>query len=108
MNEPTTVINVASGQLFHVYVGRANKSRGLPRSPWANPFLIGRDGDRAAVIAKYEQWLWTQPRLRARLPELRGKVLACWCRPRACHGDVLARLADAAPVASDQSSAVSS
>ena len=26
-----------------------------PGSKWGNPFRIGRDGDRAAVIAKYER-----------------------------------------------------
>jgi len=29
----------------------------------------------------------------AALHELEGKTLGCWCPPRACHGDVLARLA---------------
>ena len=26
------------------------------------------------------------------LPELQGKTLGCWCKPKACHGDVLVRL----------------
>src|SRR5258707_5579815 len=63
---------------------------------WGNPFHIGRDGTRAEVIAKYEAWIQTQPNLLAALPELRGKRLGCWCKPKACHGDVLARLADGA------------
>jgi hypothetical protein len=29
-----------------------------------------------------------------RLPELRGKVLGCWCAPLPRHGDLLATLAD--------------
>ena len=33
-----------------------------------------------------------KPELLARLPELEGKILACWCKPEACHGDVLLRL----------------
>ena len=37
-----------------------------------------------------------QPALLAALPELRGKRLGCWCAPQACHGDVLAQLADQA------------
>lgn len=71
---------------FDVYIGRPSK--------WGNPFVIGRHGDRAAVIAKYEAWIRSQPRLMAALPELRGKVLGCWCTPQPCHGDVLVRLAD--------------
>ncbi len=83
---------------YDVYVGRANPRYGLPASPFANPFKIGRDGDRAAVVARYRAWLLARPDLLARLPELRGKVLACWCkqltRDVPCHGDVLAELAE--------------
>ncbi len=64
-------------------------------SKWGNPYKIGRDGTRAEVIAKYEAWIKTQPALMAALPELRGKVLGCWCAPKPCHGDVLVRLAHA-------------
>jgi hypothetical protein len=71
---------------YDVYVGRPSK--------WGNPFMIGKDGSRDEVIAKYEAWLHAQPELLAALPELRGKVLGCWCSPQHCHGDVLARLAD--------------
>jgi len=70
---------------YDVYIGRPGK--------WGNPFQIGRDGTRAQVIARYERWLATQPELLAALPELAGKTLGCWCAPRACHGEVLARLA---------------
>ena len=28
----------------------------------------------------------------AALPELVDKVLACWCKPKACHGDVLIKI----------------
>jgi hypothetical protein len=71
---------------FDVYIGRPG--------PWANPFKIGKDGTRDEVISKYEAWIRTRPELLAALPKLRGKVLGCWCAPRACHGDVLVRLAE--------------
>lgn len=66
------------------YIGRG--------SPWGNPFVIGRDGTRDEVIAKHEVWIATQPRLLARLPELRGRDLVCFCAPRRCHGDTLRRM----------------
>ena len=72
-----------------VYVGRGAGSR------WGNPFKSPRDGSRDEVIAKYERWLVRQPELMAALPELRGKVLGCWCAPKPCHADVLLRLANA-------------
>jgi len=77
-----------------VYIGRQIPWLRLPRSRWANPFKIGRDGGRAEVIAKYRDYLLFGPELMAALPELRGKDLACWCSPEACHGEVLLELAN--------------
>ena len=54
-----------------VYIGRSSK--------WGNPFRIGIDGDRAAVIAKYEWWLRNQHHLLRALDELRGQNLLCFC-----------------------------
>lgn len=78
---------------FDVYIGRP--MRGFPDGPWGNPFVVGWDGDRAEVIRKYRAWVVGQSELMAALPELRGKVLGCWCAPAACHGDVLADLVEA-------------
>ena len=69
-----------------VYIGRPTM--------WGNPFVIGKDGSRDEVIAKYEAWLRANPKLMARLHELVGKDLVCWCAPSRCHGDVLVRLAN--------------
>lgn len=81
---------------YDVYIGRANRAWSLPQSFWANPFRIGPDGDREEVIAKYRAWAPNNPELMARVHELRGATLGCWCRPAACHGDVLLELADLA------------
>lgn len=65
---------------------------------WGNPFLIGRDGNRTEVIEKYRRWVMTQPKLLAQLSMLKGKRLGCFCAPLACHGDVLAGLAEAVTI----------
>ena len=57
-----------------VYVGRP--------TIWGNPFVIGKDGSRAEVIAKYETWLMSQPQLLSKLHELRGKNLFAGARRR--------------------------
>lgn len=77
-----------------VYIGRAIHQGGwdLPQSPWANPFVVGRAGTRADVIARYEAYVRRRPDLLRRLPELTGQTLGCWCAPEACHGDVLVAL----------------
>lgn len=70
---------------FDVYIGRPSK--------WGNPFLLGRDGDRATVIAKFRHYLDACPELRAAaVKELSGKTLGCYCAPLPCHGDVLAEV----------------
>jgi hypothetical protein len=74
---------------YHVYIGRGSK--------WGNPFVIGKDGTREEVIAKYEGYIKTQPHLMAALPELKNKILGCWCAPKACHGDVLIKLCASMP-----------
>jgi len=59
---------------------------------WGNPFEIGRDGTRERVIKMYEVHIRRSPKLLAALPELVGKRLGCYCKPLACHGDVLIQL----------------
>ncbi|MFN8129412.1 MAG: DUF4326 domain-containing protein [Candidatus Nanopelagicales bacterium] len=61
-------------------------------SKWGNPYVVGIDGDRATVIKAYRRWILDRPDLLEALGELEGKRLACWCAPRACHGDVLVEL----------------
>ncbi|OGT54325.1 MAG: hypothetical protein A3E01_15280 [Gammaproteobacteria bacterium RIFCSPHIGHO2_12_FULL_63_22] len=87
----TVVVNVRgdgtrrlTGHLYDVSISRPSK--------WGNPFVIGRDGAREEVIAKYREYILGRPDLLAALPELRGKRLGCWCAPKACHGDVLVEL----------------
>jgi len=72
---------------YDVYIGRPSK--------WGNPFVIGHDGTREQVIEKYRAWIQQQPHLLASLGELQGKRLGCYCKPQACHGGVLAELANA-------------
>ena len=81
----TTVVHCKK-QPYDVYIGRGSK--------WGNPFIIGKDGNRQQVIEKYEQYLLNRPDLISSLDELKDKVLGCWCKPLACHGDILAKYAD--------------
>lgn len=79
-----------------VYVGRQCTRGGwnLPRSKWANPFFAKTPADRAKITEQYRKWIAHQPELLAALPELKGRVLGCWCHPAPCHAHVLAELAD--------------
>ena len=71
---------------YDVYIGRPSK--------WGNPFEIGKDGSRKEVIEKYRKYVLENEELMNDLHELKGKVLGCWCKPAACHGDVLVELVE--------------
>jgi hypothetical protein len=96
----TRVVNVRK-ERYDVYVGRP--------TVWGNPYGIHTSprgcknstlaryqvASREEAIARYREWLLSQPELVARArAELRGKTLGCWCKPAPCHGDVLAEIAD--------------
>jgi hypothetical protein len=87
----TRVVNVrTNSEKGTVYIGRPTK--------WGNPFTLAPragDGARILCIANYREWLREQPELiKAAREELKGRVLACFCAPKLCHGDVLAEVAD--------------
>jgi hypothetical protein len=64
-------------------------------SCWGNPFRIPQAGSREDVIFLYELLIRTRPDFITKIKqELRGKRLGCGCKPKACHGDVLAKIAD--------------
>ena len=72
-----------SDPLF-VYIGRP--------SEWGNPCRISSTVPREYAIFVYEHLLLPDPaKIRA---ALHGKILVCYCKPKPCHGDVLARIAD--------------
>lgn len=53
-----------------------------------------KDGTLDAVIKKFREYLEGNKELKGDLHELKGKTLACWCKPAKCHCDVLARMAN--------------
>ena len=70
--------------------GAVNVMRG---TRFGNPFVVGRDGDRADVVRLYRRWLWgriqREPGFGQAVRELHGRDLCCCCAPLACHADVL-------------------
>ena len=63
-----------------VYCGRG--------SPYGNPFVIGKDGDRDTVCDRFRDEVL--PTLD--VSGLAGKDLVCFCKPKRCHcDDILAK-----------------
>ena len=85
--QPTRVVHCEK-ERYDVYIGRPSK--------WGNPFRVGveTEENRQAAIDQFREWIKGQPQLLSQIGELRGKVLGCWCKPQACHGDILATFAD--------------
>jgi hypothetical protein len=84
-----------------------------PGRVFGNPFVVGVHGDAAACVARFRDLLTglirmypvpcppyleqaaARDAILARLPELRGKNLACWCAlDQPCHVDFLLELAN--------------
>lgn len=99
--EVTRVVNKKMTSDYDVYIGRGSR--------WGNPFVIGHgEGpDRADVIREYEKFfkekLESDPDFKKGVLGLRGLRLACFCKPEACHGDVIANYLNGLPVSGDQS-----
>lgn len=85
----------------NVYIGRRGvvfvDAVRFPKSDsiWANPFKVGKEYTREESIRRYEEYIrekLERENLWHLLENLRGKCLGCWCKPEACHGDVLLKL----------------
>lgn len=90
----TKVVHVKDG--FDVYIGRTfGRFKDIG---WGNPYVIGKHGTREECIAKYKTYVMSNPKLLARLHELKGKRLGCWCKKVdedvPCHGDILVELVE--------------
>jgi len=86
----TRVVNRRYGERGTKYVGRP--------SMLGNPFVIGRDGTRKEVVAKYEDYarkrMAEDEVFRAEVLACKDEVLECFCDPAPCHAHVLALLAN--------------
>ncbi|MTD58124.1 DUF4326 domain-containing protein [Amycolatopsis pithecellobii] len=71
------------------YIGHAGPRHSWPESDFANPFVREAKTGREAMVRHFREYLEGRSELLARLPELEGRALGCWCAPRPCHGDVL-------------------
>jgi len=83
LNKPIVInLDLEPAPKGAVYIGRPSK--------WSNPFKVGQDGTLLEVAQKYINWLQSQHELIADAKqELKGKDLACYCKPGLCHGDLL-------------------
>jgi hypothetical protein len=72
------------------YIGCKVRFQPWESSIWCNPFhrLFKKLG-RVSVVGSYREYILKKLELLVKIPTLRNKVLASWCAPELCHGDVL-------------------
>jgi len=77
---------------------------------WGNPFVVNSKAvsgkhvfgatyqavpSPAEAVARFREWLPRSADRMARIEQLRGRNLACWCRPgEPCHADILLEIAN--------------
>lgn len=84
----TTVVNLRR-EPFDVYIGRAG--RGMD-GYFGNPFGVRTHGASAMpkFIEYFHKRIESDPEFKRRVIALVDKRLGCFCKPRDCHGDVIA------------------
>jgi hypothetical protein len=88
----TSVVNRYK-EPFEVDIGR-NSKWGNPYSHEPKSYAKYIVATRQEAVELHSYWILGQPHLIADLGELKGKVLGCFCLPKACHGEFLSILAD--------------
>lgn len=100
MEKPRVIhIKDSTGSKDEVYIGRAKAGHD---GYFGNPIAKGRQcpvchethlspGD---TLPCYKKWLWQRlladSEFAAKVMDLAGKTLVCFCHPNPCHGNILA------------------
>ncbi len=88
-HEQTTLVNVSRH-------GRDGVEMIDRSTQFGNPFRLEKDGGdytRESSVEAYREWFLEKieddPEFKQSVEALRGETLGCWCKPKACHGEVI-------------------
>ena len=94
----TSAVNLYRAR-YDVYIGRAGKGQD---GYFGNPVRIGATctfcgkfhADGGSTLPCFTNYFLTRlekdPEFKRRIVALKGKTLGCFCKPKPCHGDVIA------------------
>jgi hypothetical protein len=86
----TVVVNIHK-EPFDVYIGRRGRGQD---GYFGNPFRIGHGISREDAVNGFQKHfaerIEKDTGFKRRILALKGKRLGCFCKPKACHGDVIA------------------
>ena len=93
----TRLINLRTGKPYTKYIGRGHTMR-----HFGNPFTVEVCGSNDEAKRRFDFWIrgiaytHIEPRRRIwiiqNLSSLEGGILACWCLPLPCHGEIYIQL----------------
>ena len=86
------IVNIKQTSEYDVYIGR----QAMVATKWGNPYKIGIHYNRTKCLAMFEgtiliRILLTKEITYEALLGLSGKVLGCFCAPKRCHGEIIAK-----------------
>jgi hypothetical protein len=86
----TVVVNIHE-ESFDVYIGRTGRGED---GYFGNPFRMGNGMSREDAVDRFQKYfaerIEKDSEFKRRILALKGKRLGCFCKPKACHGDVIA------------------
>ena len=84
------VVNIYKEQ-FDAYIGRAGRGED---GYFGNPFRMENRISREQAVKSFQKYFTERiekdSEFKRRVLALKGKRLGCFCKPKACHGDVIA------------------
>lgn len=90
----TKVVNIYKDK-YDVYIGRKGRNQD---GYFGNPFPLKKGEERGSTIEKYKEYFYKRLKedseFKNKIESLKGKTLGCFCKPKTCHGDVIAEYLD--------------
>lgn len=86
------VVNLRKTSEYDVYVGRAGHGQD---GYFGSPFLLEPCEERGSTLLRYKKYfderIKNDEEFKRRIMKLAGKRIACFCKPNACHADIIAQ-----------------
>lgn len=85
----TRIVNIHK-EPYDIYIGRAGKGQD---GYFGNPFPLKPGEEKGSTLIKYKEYFLnrinTDPEFKSKILALKDKTLGCFCKPHACHGDII-------------------
>jgi len=90
----TRIVNIYK-EPYDQYIGRAGKGKD---GYYGNPFPLLPNEERGTTLERYKKYFYnrleTDIEFKTKILALKGLTLGCFCKPKACHGDIIKEYLD--------------